>query len=176
MTIQTTHYGVTIYCEVNDYPGCCGASVLVRFGARGNVDNLTMGQKHEMYKELMTKIRDRCPGVLVATDAIVNFGPFAELDRATSQWKRSDSAGDISLEDFCEYFKFTKSGVAKNRNSGNLVACYSLAVRPADEEDPSKSTVFHVDKPDFSDEPKPGNANDSDVEQIIREVNAFLEA
>lgn len=171
-TITSRHYGVSISCTISSYPTCCGAQILRSFSVGGPVNKLTMAQKHEMYKELMKKIVSGCFGVLVATDAVVNFGPFANLGRSTSQWKKSDSAGDISLEDFCEYFPFTKSGVALNKNSGNLVASYVLALRLADEQDPSNCTVFEVEEPDFSDEPK--TAASGDVEQIIAEINALL--
>lgn len=176
MTIQSNHYGVKIRVEFGDTPGCCGSHQIYKFSVNGNVNELTMGQKHEMYKELMNYIVEPCSGVLNATDCVLRYGPWGELARASSQWKQSDSAGDISLEDFCEYFGFTRGPVARNRNSGNLVATWTLAIYHADPENPDKVDKFDPGTPDFSDEPKPGRCDGADAEELIKLIRASIGA
>lgn len=174
-TITSTHYGVTISIMLESFPGCCGGRILRNLAVNGTpsaVDRLSMEQKHKMYAELFRKILKDSPGTIVAIDCVLNFGDWVELERSSSDWKQSGTAGDISTEDFCEWAGFERTAVAQNRNSGNLVACFSLATRPVTEDSPEECGTIEVEEPVFDDEPKAKLP--ADVADIIKQINALL--
>lgn len=173
--ITSRHYGVTISLKKESYPTCCGANILRELSVSGTdtaIAELTTERKFKMYQDMMVDILAGSPGLLIAADCVINYGEWADLSRSTSQWKQSAGAGDISLENFCEYFEFNRSGVAKNKNSGNLVACFSLATNAAMEDDSVEPMV--VDRPDFSDDEVPDVS--MDVKAIVDQINALLAA
>jgi hypothetical protein len=171
----TTHYGVSISVTISGVNHCCGAHFMHDFRVSGGgTSKLTLGQKHNMYKDLMTKVVAECSGTLVAVDCVLNFGEWEDLGRGSSVWSQSASAGDISMENFCEYFDFERTAVSKNSNSGNLVGCFSLAINIPDPDNDDDVTKFTVDEPDFSDEPKKEAAPTADIESILAELDNFI--
>lgn len=185
-TYISRHYGVTMSVMVNHFPGCCGARSLSGFTVQGATDTLTVEQKHKIYDDLFRGLVGDVPGVLIAADALLDFGEWddSELERsvgtADSSWVTDENSGcgDISLEDFCKYHEFAVVGESINRNSGNIVAAMVKAVRAAPVEgsrgvDP---IVYCPDAPDFSDEPKPeapqGSADTAAIIESLRRAVA----
>jgi len=177
-TVTVTHYGVTMTANIDSFPHCCGARILHGFrvdGPDGVINELTLEQKHKMYTHFIMEMAPQIPGIVVVADCVLNYGEWADLKRGSSQWKQGKDAGDISLEDFCEFFGFTRGPVAKNKNSGNLVASFSYNIWAADEDKNGKVAAREWKKPDFSDD-KRVKKQDANVEEILAALDAAVRA
>lgn len=185
-TVSTQHYGVTMSIDVSSFPGCCGGTIIYGFNVRGSTSNLTRKQKEAMYDELFIRAAKQYnsstgfPGVVVAMDCVLSFGDWEDLGRGggtvSTSWTVDAGCGDISLEDFCLYHQFEITSHSINRNSGNVVAAMTKAIRPA-LEDGGEGDIYSPKKPSFSDEPKPEPKKPSaDVKDIIESLRSAVAA
>ena len=175
--LTSKHYGVTIKVQLSAFPQCCGAKIIHEFNVAGSVAKLTVEQKEKMYADIMRKGIPEISGVLISADCVLNYGEWADLRRSSGGGNTNDArteiAGDISLEDFCEHFNMVRGPVARNKNSGNLVASFSMAVHAAKEDGTYSS--LEVPEPDFSDEPKvEKSAANGDIAAVISAIEAII--
>lgn len=173
--IKVKHYGTTLRVYVDPFPSCCGAKIIRSF----RVDeerNLNLEKKNKMYEALMNKILPHVSGLLVTADCVLNFGEWAELKRSggggNDRSAQTEEAGDVSLENFCEYFNMQRGPVARNNNSGNLVASFSMPRFIA--KDDGSYEEYNIAYPDFSDDDYK-DPEAADVSSIIAAIQSVLE-